>query len=216
MIEIHLLAMESFIFVLFILALNKMLKLYKEHKNQIYVAIIIYIAAIMGSTVFNLITYLTDLSLDITIAGGIQIGILFAFILFTIQVEFILYLAKLKKLYSLPFVVNFFLIIGLIMDPNMTAFIVYATVVGLGLPYLLIREGRKNRNGLAVGMGLFFFAWGLGQIIPIDIVFQSLKILGTVFFFLATQGFFDKYIVVDQEEEKKIMGTWISKLVVSE
>ncbi|MFX1317025.1 MAG: hypothetical protein ACFE9T_14275 [Promethearchaeota archaeon] len=216
MIEIHLLAIESFIFVLFILALIKMLKLYSEHKNRIYIAIIIYIIAITASTFFNLITYFTVLSLDIVIAGGLQLGILFAFTLFTIQVEFIFYLARLKKLYSLPFVINFYLIVGLVISPNMIAFMIYASIIGIILPYLLIREGKKNRNGLAVGMGLFFFTWGLGQMISIDIIFQILKIIGTIFFYLGTQGFFDKYIVIDQEEEKKIMGTWISKLVARE
>ena len=88
--------------------------------------------------------------------------------------------------------------------------------VGFVLAYFLIRDGKRKHNGLAFGMGVLFFIWGIGQIFPVIIVTSLFRTVAIFSFFLGTRGFYEKYIFPHQEEEEKIMGTWISKLVVKE
>ena len=66
------------------------------------------------------------------------------------------------------------------------------------------------------GMGLFFLIWGIGQAIPVEMVMEIFRAIAIYVFFLGTRGFYEKYIFVNQEEEQKIVGTWIAKFVAKE
>jgi hypothetical protein len=65
-------------------------------------------------------------------------------------------------------------------------------------------------------MGLFFLFWGLGYVIQIALVLNILRILSAVAFYLGAIGFYETYLFPNQEDEEKIVGTWISKLVIKE
>ena len=66
-------------------------------------------------------------------------------------------------------------------------------------------------------MGLFFLIYGFGQTFAmIEVLFVILRIVAMVALLLGTRGFYEKYVFVNVEEEQKIMGTWIAKLVVKE
>jgi hypothetical protein len=49
--------------------------------------------------------------------------------------------------------------------------------------------------------------------IQIEIISDILRIIGGIVTTLATIGFFEKYIFVDKDQEEKMKGAWISKLV---
>ncbi|MFX0024125.1 MAG: hypothetical protein ACFE9S_17490, partial [Candidatus Hermodarchaeota archaeon] len=167
-------------------------------------------------SIIDILFYLLDLNLDIVVIGYVTIGQMIGNILFIIQLEFIFFLKKLTKYYTLPFVIAFYLIAGRILVNSSIPFILYAMLVGYGSAYLLIRDGKKKQNGLAAGMGSFFLFWALGQTIPLDIFFIFCRLIAMIMFFLGTKGFYEKYVFPDLEEEQKIMGTWISKFVVKE
>ncbi|MFW9829244.1 MAG: hypothetical protein ACFFEY_16840 [Candidatus Thorarchaeota archaeon] len=95
-------------------------------------------------------------------------------------------------------------------------FISYAMLVSYGSAYYLIKDGKTMRNGLAIGMGLFFLFWGMGQSIPLEVLFLYFRLIAMIFLFLGTRGFYEKYVFPDQEEEQKIMGSWIAKFVVKD
>jgi len=97
-------------------------------------------------------------------------------------------------------------------------FIIYAMIVGYGSAYILIRDGKKRQNGLAIGMGLFFLLWGLGQTIAprTPIIFSGFRLAAMIALFAGTRGFYEKYVWPDTIKEEKIMNTWITKLVVKE
>ncbi|MHA1241670.1 MAG: hypothetical protein ACTSQU_12945, partial [Promethearchaeota archaeon] len=135
-----------------------------------------------------------------------------ALLIFNIQLRFFFYLKKLIKLYWLPLVASFYIGFGLIVDESLVFFISYAVVIGFVIPVILLREGRKTRNGLAFGLGLFFLIYGLGKMLQIPIVPEILRIIGIIISTLAVLEFFDKHLFQDKEEKERIQSAWISKL----
>jgi hypothetical protein len=93
------------------------------------------------------------------------------------------------------------------------ALIIYATLIGFIIPFVLLREGRRSRNGLAFGLGLFFLIYGISKMVQIEVISDVLRIFGGIVTTLSAVGFFEKFIFVDREREEKIKGAWISKIV---
>jgi hypothetical protein len=153
------------------------------------------------------------LTLDLTFGARLSFSNIFALMIFNIQSTFILYLKNLKKLYTLPYIASFYIGFGLIVSNTLIALIFYATLIGLVIPLVLLREGSKSRNGLAFGLGLFFLIYGVSKMIQIEIISDILRIIGGIVTTLATIGFFEKFIFLDKEQEEKMKGAWISKLV---
>ena len=54
-------------------------------------------------------------------------------------------------------------------------FIIYAICVSYTPAYFLLRDGKKKRNDLAFGMGLFFLTWGIRQAIPVEIAMEIFR-----------------------------------------
>jgi len=73
-------------------------------------------------------------------------------------------------------------------------FIIYAMIVSYGSAFNLIKDGRKKRNGLAIGMGLFFLLFGIGQTINIEIGFVIFRAVAMLTLYLGTRGFYEKYV----------------------
>jgi len=187
---------------------------YRESKNKIYYVLIVYFAALLFISIFRL-TNLFNLTLDLTFGARLSFSNIFALMIFNIQSTFILYLKNLKKLYTLPYIASFYIGFGLIVSNSLIALIFYATLIGLVIPLVLLREGSKSRNGLAFGLGLFFLIYGVSKMIGInfEIIADILRIIGGIVTTLATIGFFEKFVFVDKEQEEKMKGAWISKLV---
>lgn len=216
MAEIGFLFMELVYFTMGLMTVFTTLKQWKINKNRMLIAVSIYVAAVLVTSIIDISIYLFDFDIDILIAGGLTIGMILGFILFTIQLEFMFYLKDLPKLYTLPFFASFYLAFGRVLVDSTIPFIIYAMIVSYGSAYFLIKDGRKSRNGLAIGMGLFFLIWGLGQTFQLETIIISFRIVAMVALLLGTRGFYEKYVFVNVEEEQKIMGTWIAKLVVKE
>ncbi|NVM18450.1 MAG: hypothetical protein HWN80_12100 [Candidatus Lokiarchaeota archaeon] len=216
MAEYGFLIVEIVYFALGIMTILKTLKDWKVNKNRMLIAISVYITAILVRSLIDIGVFAFGFDVDINIVGGLDVGMTMGFILFTIQLEFMFYLMDLPKLYTLPVIITFYLMIGRILVDVSMPFIIYAMITGYGSAFFLIRDGRKSRNGLAIGMGLFFLFWDLGSTFQIEILFVFLRLLAMIALFLGTKGFYEKYVFVNVEEEQKIMGTWIAKLVVKE
>lgn len=216
MVEYYLLILEIVYFAIGIISIFTTLKHWKMNKNRMLIAISIFVAAVLVRSILDIAIYSFNLDIDIKVAGGLTIGMILGFILFTIQLEFMFYLKDLPKLYTLPLISSFYLALGRVLVDTSMPFIIYAMIVSYGSAYFLIKDGRKGRNGLAIGMGLFFFIWGLGQLFQIEIVFISFRLVAMVALLLGTKGFYEKYVFVNVEEEQKVIRTWIAKLVVKE
>ncbi|MHA1375219.1 MAG: hypothetical protein ACTSR7_13110, partial [Promethearchaeota archaeon] len=150
------LGFEVVYFLLGILSMINTLRSWRENKNRILIAISIYVGSVLMRSILDMVTYSADLNLDFIIAGTLTFGQVIGNVLFIIQVEFVLYLKKQTKFYTVPFIISFYLIVGRILVDSAIPFIIYAMIVSYGSAFNLIKDGRKKRNGLAIGMGLFF------------------------------------------------------------
>jgi hypothetical protein len=199
-----------------LLTLIPILKSWCDTKNRMYMAVLILTIGMIGYSLINIFTFLLEVDTNAYLIGGLRIGYILGYILATIQFEFMLYLRRLIKLYTLPFIIAFYLILGNILVINSLPFIIYLSFVAYIPAYFLIRDGKRKHNGLAFGMGLLFLIWGIGQTFQVILVVEIFRTVAVFLFFLGTRGFYEKYIFPVKEEEEKIMGTWISKLVIKE
>jgi hypothetical protein len=214
--QYELVIFELIVSTLGILALSNVIKNWRQNKNRILIAISIYLIAVLIRSIIDVVIYLFDINLDVKIIGYLSFGLILANLLLIIQLEFMLYLKKLTKFYSFPPVMAFYILAGRILIDSGFVFIVYITIATFSSAYFLIKDGRNKHNGLAVGMGLFFIMWGLGQMTPIPMVLAIFKVIGMIAMYLGTRGFYERYIFVNVQEEEKIISTWISKLVVKD
>lgn len=218
MVEWTYVIMETVYFVFGTLAMINTLRDWKENKNRILIAIAAYMGVVLLNSIINYATYLANLNLDIVVTGYVTVGNIIGNLLFIIQLEFMFFLKRLNKLYTLPLIISFYIIFGRILVDSSMPFILYAMIVSYSSAYVLIRDGRKRHNGLAIGMGLFFLLWGLGQTIGPNtiIIFLSFRIAAIIALYLGTRGFYEKYVWPNQAVENRVQNTWITKLVVKE
>jgi len=200
------------VFLIFcIITMVIILRTYLDIRESIYLGLMLFFAAMLFISIFR-ITNLFFIGLDLVIGARLSISNILALLVFTIQLRFFFYLKKLKKLYWLPLVSSFYIGFGLFINDSLIFFISYAVVIGFIIPVILLREGRKTRNGLAFGLGLFFLLYGLSKMIQVPIIPELLRIAAIIVCTLAVLEFFDKLIFQDKEEKERIQSAWISKL----
>ena len=198
------------------LSIFQVTKKWREDKNRMYLVIILYIMTLVFVSLIYIMSVFTEFNTSIVIGGNLTFGLALAFFTNVIQVEFLLYIRKYNKLYTLPLIATLYIAFGLLLNSSTIFFVLYSIVVGFGLSSVLIRDGKKQRNGLAMGMGIFFLIYGIGAMLRNDMLLDIFRVAGIVVLFVSSTGFFEKYVFVNEEAEKRIMGTWISKLVVKE
>jgi len=198
------------------LSIFQVTKKWREDKNKMYLIIILYIMTLVFVSLIYIMAVFTEFNTSIVIGGNLTFGLALAFFTNVIQVEFLLYLRKYNKLYTLPLIATLYIAFGLLLNSSTIIFVLYSVVVGFGLSSVLIRDGKKQRNGLAMGMGIFFLIYGIGSMFRTEMLLDIFRVAGVVIFYVSSTGFFEKYVFVNEEVEKRIMGTWISKLVVKE
>jgi len=196
------------------LSLFQVKKKWREDKNKMYLIIILYIVLLVLVSLIYIMAIFTEFNTSIVIGGNLTVGLALAFFTNAIQVEFVLYLRKYNKFYTLPLIATLYIAFGLLLNSSTIIFVLYSMVVGFGFSSVLIRDGKKQRNGLAMGMGIFFLIYGIGAMLQNSMLLDIFRVAGVVVFFVSSTGFFEKYVFVNEEIEERIMKTWISKLVV--
>ena len=196
------------------LSLFQVKKKWREDKNKMYLIIILYIVLLVLVSLIYIMAIFTEFNTSIVIGGNLTVGLVLAFFTNVIQVEFVLYLRKYNKFYTLPLIATFYIAFGLMLNSSTIFFVLYSVIIGFGFSSVLIRDGKKQRNGLAMGMGIFFLIYGIGAMLGNAMLLDIFRVAGVVVFFVSSTGFFEKYVFVNEEIEERIMKTWISKLVV--
>ena len=197
-----------------VLSLFQVTKKWREDKNKMYLVIILYVVTLVLVSLMYIMAIFTEFNTSIVIGGNLTVGLALAFFTNVVQVEFVLYLRKYNKIYTLPLIATFYIAFGLLLNSSTIFFVIYAMVIGFGFSSVLIRDGKKQRNGLAMGMGIFFLIYGIGSMFRSDMLLDIFRVVGVVIFYVSSTGFFEKYVFVNEEAEKRIIETWISKLVV--
>ncbi len=198
------------------LSIFQVMKKWREDKNRMYLVITIYIIVLAFVSLLYISPIFTDFNTSIVISGKLTIGLALAFVSNTIQVEFMLYARKYNKLYTVPLITTLYIAFGLMLNSSTIFFVLYSLFVGFGLSIVLIRDGKKQLNGLAMGMGIFFLIYGIGSMLRSTTLLDIFRVVGMFVFYMSSTGFFEKYVFVNEAVEERIMGTWISKLVVKE
>jgi len=205
------LTLEAVFLIFCVITILIILRTYLEIRESIYIGLILFFAAMLFNSIFRL-TNLFFIELDLVFGIRLSLSNIIALLIFSIQLRFFFYLKKLKKFYWLPLVASFYIGFGLFVNDSLILFISYAVVIGFIIPVILLREGRKTRNGLAFGLGLFFLIYGLGKMLQVPFVPEILRIIGIIIATLAVVEFFDKFLFQDKEEKEKIQSAWISKM----
>ncbi len=207
------LTLEVVFLIFCVITILIILRTYFENKEFIYVGLIVFFAALLFNSIFRVINlFYAELESILVIGERLSFSNIVALIIFDIQLLFFFYLKKLIKLYFLPLIASLYIGYGLSLNASLIFFISYAVVIGFIIPVILLREGRKTRNGLAFGLGLFFLLYGLSKMIQVPIIPELLRIAAIIVCTLAVLEFFDKFLFQDKEEKEKIQGAWISKL----
>jgi hypothetical protein len=162
-----------------------------------------------------------DMTIDFTIGALFNLNNIVLLLYVCLQIEFLLYLKDLKKLYTLPIVASFYIGSGLVLYETDLPLIIFALTSGIITFAVLAKEGAKNRNGLALGIAVFIIINGTIKVVEVllfnlDIAGPILRLVAISVMLLGTSGFIDKYILIDLEQEEKITNIWISKVVTKD
>jgi hypothetical protein len=92
MVDLIVFTIEIAFLILVILSIIPQIKSWKSTKNRIYIAILSYMVTLVPISIFRMMSFLVNIDANIKILGTFTIGIAIAFLLMTVQLEFILYL----------------------------------------------------------------------------------------------------------------------------
>ena len=201
----------SFIF-LSILAEIPLIKSWLKRRNRIDVAILILLGSLQLSSIFRII-FAIDLYPNLLFGELLSVLYILSLIVLTIEVDFLFYLKDWKRFYSFPVVISFYTGLGLFLVDFIYVYILYTIVVALSSFILFLKEGKKNKNGLALSLGLFIMVYGIAIIFMDPFISSLLHLISMILLFLGTSGTFDKVFPVDEEEEQKIKNVWVSSMV---
>ena len=98
MAELGFMVVEITYFIMGIITIITTMKSWRKNKNRMLIAVSVYITAILVRSIIDIGIYAFGFDIDINVVGGLDIGMIMGFILFTIQLEFMFYLMNLPKL----------------------------------------------------------------------------------------------------------------------
>lgn len=143
------------------------------------------------------------------------------------QLQFVLYILRAYKFYSVPPVLLFFLALGLYQYNDMTAYNIVMIPLAYVVSILFLWKGARNKDGLTFAIGVFsLFDYGIPYFIHSPMRFMAgmegiilyLPLLGGALFAIAylnlgTWGWLDRHVFYDKERERKIKNAWVSRLI---
>ena len=104
------------------LSLFQVKKKWREDKNKMYLIIILYIVLLVLVSLIYIMAIFTEFNTSIVIGGNLTVGLALAFFTNVIQVEFVLYLRKYNKFYTLPLIATLYIAFGLLLNSSTIIF----------------------------------------------------------------------------------------------
>ncbi|MBN2154177.1 MAG: hypothetical protein JW839_22170 [Candidatus Lokiarchaeota archaeon] len=143
------------------------------------------------------------------------------------QLQFVLYIMRKYKFYSVPAILTFFLSLGLFQYDSTIAYNVVMIPLCYTASFLFLWKGVKNRDGLTFSLGMFsLFDYGIPYFIysPVKYMgnmggamvyapFLICALISVAFLNLGTWGWLDKHVFYDKERERRIKNAWVSRLI---
>ncbi|MBD3188508.1 hypothetical protein GF325_16880 [Candidatus Bathyarchaeota archaeon] len=153
-----------------------------------------------------------------SIGVSLSTWFLLPMIIFVSELVFLLYLYEKRELFILPVIVAFFIALGLYEFPSIIPYTIFSTISFIvGLVFFL-RMGWKNKEGLVFSFGLFIlfdYFLGFSMYLFLGNYWGLLvgSLVGTFCLNLGTGHVFEKAFLYNQDEEKQIKNSWISRMV---
>ncbi|NMC08629.1 MAG: hypothetical protein GYA24_25695 [Candidatus Lokiarchaeota archaeon] len=143
------------------------------------------------------------------------------------QFQFVLYIMRKYKYYSIPAILTFFVSLGLFQYDSHVAYDILMIPIAYLPAGLFFWKGIKNKDGLTFSLGLYttfdyilpywiyspmkFVMNAAGS--DIYYVFIIGALIAATSLNLGTWGWFDRHVFYDKEREKQIKNAWVSRLI---
>ncbi|MBD3195153.1 MAG: hypothetical protein GF317_08870 [Candidatus Lokiarchaeota archaeon] len=188
-------------------------KKWLDDNNRIDIYIIIYFIVLQINSIYLIIQKATEITL--VVGEALTLTRLFVLFIVTTQLQIFLYVVGDERFYTLPHIFSIFLVINLIIADIGIYIFLYTFILDIFLLLLLILLGHRNQSGMIITLGFFIFLYGVSSSFTATVIlFGSLfKIFAAIIFTIGILGYVEKYFFVDEEHEKAVKSTWISKLV---
>jgi len=208
------LGLEVSLLVLLCCAIAPVAVSFVKQKNKVDMILIVVLLGHFTLILLRLFRY-SDVSVDFT-AGALDIFAIVGLAVISSQVIFLLYLKEIRKFYTFPAIVSFYIGFGLVLNGNVVGFLIYELSASAVILYVLVKTGLKNRNGILLCLGIFVAINAVANSIFIIVVQSILRIIALSILLLGTSGFVDKFLLYDKSEAEKVRNIWISHMVIKE
>jgi len=205
-----------FVFSFLILVLS--IKNYLKSRININLFLLILFAIICFVALREIIIIHSPAPDEIIIGESLSIKIILTLVILFIPLEFLFYLLGWRKLYSLPTVLGFYILLNLFLEDVILYYRIATITIGAISFFTLLYQGIKRKNGEVVSFA-FVFMYGLSYFPITQFLGLLFQFIGLAFILLGVSGLIDRYILLDeqtQEKVKNIKNTWIAKRVIDE
>ncbi len=137
-------------------------------------------------------------------------------ILEIVPMQFLFYLKNWRKFYTFPGIFGFYISLAFFLAENEIIYLILLVIVGFVLFLILLIDGIRAQNGVSISISLIFI-YGLAYFPGIFTLLSGImRLISVIAIALGVFGFYETYILVDKEVEKKVKNTWIAKMAGEE
>ncbi len=182
---------------------------WKEHKNDIDRAILVFLMAYGMTLIINSPLY--DFP---PLIGALEIMWYIIVFCASIYLWLYLYIYGRKRLYSAPVIIGAFLLIhGFIAGSDGLIYIYLLISFGIISPSLMIK-GYKNKSGLLFSIGYFGMSVMISSFVS-DFIFIDfpIRFFQLLIIILGEIGWLDDKIFYEKKERQKIQNTWLASRI---
>jgi hypothetical protein len=186
-------------------------KKYKESLNRLNIIIWVFILLFQISYIIDI---MAGFQSPLLLGARLTRNNLFLIFIGAFELEFLVYLLDAKKFYTLPIVAGFYVFMALFLVNSVLPMLLFTLISGVSSSIFLIIQGKRNNNGYIFSLGLFILVLGMGFQFLNSFIEAIFQIISLFVLMLGTGGYLDKYVLVSEEEDQKVKGAWISKMVI--
>lgn len=186
-------------------------KKYKESLNKLNIIIWVFILLFQISYIVDI---MAGFQSPLLLGARLTRNNLFLIFIAAFELEFLVYLLNAKKFYTLPIVAGFYVFMALFLVNSVLPMLLFTLISGVSSSIFLIIQGKRNNNGYIFSLGLFILVLGMGFQFLNSFIEAIFQIISLFVLMLGTGGYLDKYVLVSEEEDQKVKGAWISKMVI--
>jgi hypothetical protein len=211
----YLYLIEIFIIGMAVISLVASIEKWNKSKINLNLFLIFLLGIVVFSSVRQLV-FLSGIVEDITFGENLTILTVVTIILEIIPMQFLFYLKNWRKFYTFPVIFGFYISTAFFLSENELFYLLILIIVGVFLFIILFIEGIRAKNGISISISLIFL-YGLAYFPGIFFLLSGImRLMALVGITMGVFEFYEKYILIDKEVEKKVKNTWIAKMAGEE